>query len=390
MKNSSVLLTIYIIGFFGFASQSLLFPVIPLYAARLGASVSEVGLLVALLSYSTALFMIPFGLLSDRFGRRTFFITGLAICALASLLYILTTDSVQLSLIRIIHGIGSAALIPATIATVLDLSPPEQRGKTLGWYTTATQLGLMIGPVIGGFVLNSFGFEATFIGGGILSLIGLAIIFARFSVIPQKETLEFSVNKSWGWLKQRYLYGALLTPLTIALGVGTLGAYIPIYGEGFGITAVGAGLIITLSFASSAMLRVVAGTMSDKVGRQPMIICGLVLGAVMIALISRFHSLLLLSIISFCFGIGVGIVQPSSMALTADLSPKEAKGLSMAMFTTAFQIGNAIGPTAMGAIAEISNLETMFLACGLSLTFGLLIIYILFRTRQKTVVKMAS
>jgi MFS family permease len=181
-----------------------------------------------------------------------------------------------------------------------------------------------------------------------------------------------------------------LTPFTIALGIGTIGAYIPLYVEGFGITTIGAGLIITLSFASSASLRIAAGTLSDKIGRKPMIMFGLLIGTVTIALISQFHTLFLLSIIAFCFGIGVGIVQPSSMALTADLSPKEAKGLATGMFTSAYQIGNAVGPTAMGAVAGISNLETMFLACGLSLAVGLLIIITLFRTRPKTGVKMAS
>jgi MFS family permease len=380
LKNSYILPTIYIIGFFGFASQSLIFPVMPLYAAQLGASVSEVGLIVALVAYGNALFMIPFGLLSDRFGRRTFLIAGFVICTLTTLLYTLTTNIVQLSLLRALHGIGLAAQTPTIIATVLDLSPEEQRGKALGWITAATQTGLMAGPIIGGSILNSFGFGTAFISSSIFSLIGLVVLLARLSTIPQRKTVEVNINKSWGWLKQRPLYGGLLTTFAIAMGIGTLGAYIPIYVAGFGITAAGAGLIITLSFASSAMLRVQSGTLSDKVGRKPLMIFGLVLGAAMIALISRFHSLILLGIISFCFGIGIAFVQPSSMALTADLSPKGAKGLASGMFTCAYQIGNAVGPTAMGAVAGISNLETMFLACGSSIAFTLLIIIILFRT----------
>ncbi len=390
MKNSSILPTIYIIGFLGFASQSLIVPVMPLYATQLGASISEVGLIVAIIAYGNALFMIPFGLLSDRFGRRTFLIAGFAISTLSTLLYTLTTNTLQLSLLRVIHGIGLAAQTPTIIATVLDLSPEEQRGKALGWITTATQAGLMAGPVIGGSILNRFGFNAAFVSSSIFSLLGLAIILARLNTIPQRKTAEFIINKSWAWLKQKPLYGGILTPFAIALGIGTLGAYIPIYSQGFGITAAGAGLIITLSFASSAMLRVAAGTLSDKRGRKPLIIFGLVFGAIMIALISRFHSLILLSITAFCFGIGIGFVQPSSLALIADLAPKEAKGLATGMFTSAYQIGNAVGPTAMGVVAGISNLETMFLTCGLSIAFCLLIIVLLFGTGRKTGVKLAS
>jgi DHA1 family multidrug resistance protein-like MFS transporter len=208
--------------------------------------------------------------------------------------------------------------------------------------------------------------------------------------MPQRETTEFTVNKSWGWLKQKELYGALLTTFTITLGIGTIGAYIPLYVEGFGITTTGAGLIISLCFLSSASLRIAAGTLSDKIGRKPIIMFGLIISTVMIALISQFHTLLLLSITVFCFGIGSGLVQPSSLALTSDLSPKEAKGLATGMFTSAYQIGNAVGPTAMGVVAGASNLKTMFLACGLSLAVGLIIIITLFRTRPKTGAKMAS
>lgn len=383
MKNSSLLPIIYLTGFFGFASQNLLVPVMPLYATKLGASVAEVGFIVALIAYGTALFMIPFGLLSDRFGRRTYFIIGFVILTLSPVLYIWTTDPVQLSIVRALNGVGAAAQIPTTIATVLDLAPEEQRGRTLGWYTTATQCGLMIGPVLGGYVLNVLGFTAAFIGSSILAFIGLAIILWQFNRIPCREHAEFSANRSWNWLKQRNLYGGLLAPLTLAVGVGTLGAFIPLYGASFGINATGAGLIITLSFASSAVLRLPAGTFSDRVGRQPLIMGGLVLAAVSMALVSQFHSLMLLSIIALCFGAAQGVIQPSGMALIADLSPKKAKGLGMGMFTTAFQIGYAVGPTAMGAVAERSNFEIMFIACSLSLALGLLIIFILFRTSRK-------
>jgi MFS family permease len=168
LKNSSVLPIIYTIGFFQFASQSFLFPVMPLYATKLGASISEVGLIVAFIAYGNALFMIPFGLLSDRFGRRTFLIAGLVISTLSALLYTLTINPLQLSILRITHGVGLAAQVPTTIAMALDLSPENQRGKAIGWYTTATQSGLMIGPIIGGYVLNNFGFASAFLGCGLL------------------------------------------------------------------------------------------------------------------------------------------------------------------------------------------------------------------------------
>ena len=86
MKNSFTLITLYIIAFVGFAGFSFLFPVIPLYAADLGATVAEVGVIVATISYVTAFFLIPFGMLSDKFGRHKLLVGGLAIFTLAPLL----------------------------------------------------------------------------------------------------------------------------------------------------------------------------------------------------------------------------------------------------------------------------------------------------------------
>jgi MFS family permease len=385
VKNSNILPIIYLIGFFEFCSQSVLIPVIPLYSSGLSASISEIGVIVALLSYGTALFMIPFGLLSDRVGRRTLLVIGLIISAICPFLYSFTTTITQLSLLRALHGIGLAAQIPVTIAAVLDLSPANQRGKALGWYTTATQSGLMVGPVIGGYLLNSLSFSAVFITSSIFSVAGLIIVLLRSREIPQRKIDTIGGSLTFNWLKQKALYGAILTPFAISLGLGTVNAYMPIYCKGFDISVIGAGLIITLAYASSAMLRVFAGSVSDKIGRKPMILTGLALSAIMIGLIANFNTLISLSIVAFCFGIGMGIVQPSSMALTADLASDKSRGLAIGMFTSLYQFGSAVGPTVMGAVAASSNLQLMFLTCGISLAFCLLIIYILFQTPRNIV-----
>jgi MFS family permease len=351
----------------------------------LNASISEIGIVVALLSYGTAIFMIPSGLLSDRIGRKTLLIIGLLISTICPIFYSFTTTLIQLSLLRAVHGIGLAAQIPVTIAAVLDLSPANQRGKALGWYTTATQSGLMIGPVIGGYLLNTFSFNVVFTSSGIFSLVGLLIVLLKSREIPQRIVDATSGSFGLHWLKQKAFYGAILTPFAISLGLGTINAFMPIYCKGFNISVVGAGLIITLAYASSAMLRVVAGSVSDKIGRKPMILSGLALSALMIALISGLNTLVFLSIVAFCFGIGMGVVQPASMALTADLASDKARGLAIGIYTSLYQFGAAIGPTAMGAVAASSSLQTMYLTCGISLAFCLLIIYILLHTGKNIV-----
>jgi MFS family permease len=135
LKNSFTLITLYIVAFVGFAGFSFMFPVIPLYATELGASVSQVGVIVATISYVTAFFLIPFGMLSDRFGRQKLLVGGLAVFTLAPLLYPLANNPGQLILVRAIHGLAAAAFLPTAIALVVDLTPEAKRGEAIGWYT---------------------------------------------------------------------------------------------------------------------------------------------------------------------------------------------------------------------------------------------------------------
>jgi len=383
LKNSFTLITLYIVAFVGFAGFSFLFPVIPLYAAELGATVAEVGLIVATISYVTAFFLIPFGMLSDKFGRHELLVGGLAVFTLAPLLYPLANNPEQLIWVRAIHGLAAAAFLPTAIALVVDLTPETKRGEAIGWYTASLQLGLMAGPITGGFLTSHFGFDAAFYGCSAISLIGLVLAFSRLRAISHRPTaIPGKASSSWHWLGQPLAIAVLLAPLLVAVGSGTIGSYIPLYGRGFGMTEADAGAIITALYASSALLRAPAGRLSDSVDRKLLLIVGVGLSAIAVSLFPFFHSLSQFIIIGIIFGIGMGIAMPASLAMAADFSPVGGRGLSMSIPTCFFQVGLAVGPTAMGYVAGISSFETMFLACAASLVFGLLIMLGLMRVQK--------
>jgi MFS family permease len=383
LKNSFTLITLYIVAFVGYAGFSFMFPVIPLYAADLGAPVSEVGLIVATISYVTAFFLIPFGMLSDRFGRQKLLIGGLAVFTLAPLLYPLANSTGQLILVRAIHGLGAAAFLPAAIALVVDLTPETKRGTAIGWYTASLQLGLMAGPITGGFLTSQFGFNAAFYGCSAISFIGLVLAFSRLRSIPDRPAVvPEKAGSSWRWLGQPLAIAVLLAPLLVAVGSGTIGSYIPLYGMGFGMTETDAGAIITAVYASSAALRAPAGRLADRVDRKLLLIGGVGLSAVAVSLFAFFHGLPQFILIGIVFGIGMGIAMPASLVMAADFSSAGGRGVAMAIPTCFFNIGLALGPTAMGFVANTHGFKTMFLACAASLVFGLLIMLGLMRAQK--------
>lgn len=374
MKNSFTLITLYIVAFVGFAGFSFLFPVIPLYAAELGATVAEVGVIVATISYVTAFLLIPFGMLSDRFGRQKLLVGGLVIFTLAPLLYPLANNPEQLIWFRAIHGLAAAAFLPTAIALVIDLTPEAKRGEAIGWYTASLQLGLMAGPITGGFLTSQFGFDAAFYGCSAISFIGLALAFSRLRAIAHRpESIPVEASSSWRWLGQPLAIAVLLATLLVAVGSGTIGSYIPLYGREFGMTEADAGAIITAVYASSALLRAPVGRLADRIDRKILLIGGVALSAIAVSLFSFFHGLSQFIIIGIIFGIGMGIAMPASLVMAADFSSASGRALSMAIPTCFFNVGLAAGPTVMGYVAQMSSFETMFLACAASLAFGLFI-----------------
>jgi len=376
------LLPLYVVGFCGYTGFSLLFPVIPKYADALGAPLPVVGLAVATFSYLTALTMIPFGILSDRVGRRILLVVGLVIYTLTPLLYIIVTDPLQLIIVRGVHGLASAAFIPAATALVVDASPLQKRGEALGWFTAATMLGFVFGPITGGFLLHSYGFDATFYACSLTSLLALLLILPWLKSMPGKPAKMEAGGSAWGWLLQRRAAGALLTPLFVTFGSGAIVAFMPLYGEGINITASQVGIIITAIYASSSLLRAPAGRLSDRIGREVVILCGFAISAVALLFFAFVTSFPTLIVVGVVFGFGMGLAMPAAFALVADLAPLRARGLAMGAASSSLQAGVAIGATAMGGVAAVTGFGSMFGICSAILAAGLLAVFFLLGSRS--------
>ncbi len=374
------LLPLYAVAFCGHAGFGLLFPVIPLYAQTLGAPVAMVGFAVGVFSYAAALTMIPFGMLSDRFGRRRFLVAGLVMFTVAPLFYVWVSSPAQLILVRVFHGLASAAFIPPANALVVDMTPPDRRGEALGWFTSAIMIGFIVGPITGGFLLDCCGFNAAFYASVAASLAALLLILPWLKGMPAALVSVGSEGEGlWVWLRQRRVIGALGTVLFIVFGSGTIVAFMPLHGAGIGVSAAQAGIIITAMYASSALLRAPAGILSDRMGREIVILVGFIVSAAAVALFSVFGSFGLLMVVGIVFGFGMGLAVTAGFALAADLASLNARGLAMGAANSSLQAGLAIGATAMGGVATALGFESMFAICGAILAAGLAVVFFLIR-----------
>lgn len=380
MNNRRSLITLCIAGFAGNINFSLLFPVLPYYAEAMAASPSQVGLILASYSYVAAIALIPFGMLSDRVGSRIMLIASLVVFSLAPLLYPLAANLTQLALVRAFHGLASAMFFPAACALALDTTSPGRWGEALGWFTTSTQLALVVGPVLGGVLLNYCGFSAAFYSCSAVPLLGLIFVLIRRDTLPQKSAERVASSDSWSWLKQRKVFAGLAAPFFFTVGSGTIFTFMPLYGQGFGVDEAEAGIIIAALYAGSTLLRIPGGKLSDRFGRKPVILVGLIISGIAIALISFTNFFAGLIAAAALFGAGMGLAMPAAYALVADLTSPRVRGLTMGMTSGFLHAGLAIGPTIMGVVANASGYILMFRSCTLSLILGLLITLILTRS----------
>jgi EmrB/QacA subfamily drug resistance transporter len=128
---------------------------------------------------SAAVFTVPFGRIADIYGRRRILLYGNVVFAVFSLLSAVAWSPAVLIVSRILQGIGSAMLFATSMALLTSVFPPGERGRVLGNNVTAVYLGLALGPFLGGFLTQHFGWRSVFVVNFLLGMVLVATITWR-------------------------------------------------------------------------------------------------------------------------------------------------------------------------------------------------------------------
>ena len=150
------------IGFLCFVGAYMRIPVLPLFAASLGANTAQVGMINAAFMLSTGVLAIPSGFLSDRVGQWPMLLGGLLTIAGSSLLIPLSSGPLMMGCVYLLFGAGLAAFAPGMMSLVADVTPANRLGRAYGWYTTAVYIAMTLGPASGGFLAKGLGLRQVF------------------------------------------------------------------------------------------------------------------------------------------------------------------------------------------------------------------------------------
>lgn len=339
-------------------------PLLPGYADELGLSKAEAGLLAAAYPLGVLLAGLPAGFASVRFGVKPTVLVGLAVMVATTMAFGFGDSIWVLDAARFAQGLASSFAWAAGLAWLLQATPADRRGQTIGSAMAAAIVGALLGPLLGA-TASTIGTELAF---GIVAALTL-VLAAWAAVTPAAPGGELgspvAVLRALG--KPAILRSAWFVALP-ALLFGVLGVLAPLRLDELGAGAVAIGGAFLVAAAFEATLAPVLGRLSDRRGRLAVLRGSLAAATVLAATIPWLDHRWSLIAAVVAAGPTFGSFWAPALAQLADEA--EAIGLAhaygFALVNVAWAPGQAVGAAVGGALGQATSDAVPFLALSLA------------------------
>lgn len=360
-------------------TNGILFVILPLHVAalpglkafHLGTPVL-VGLLISLHGLVFVVSQFAIGALSDRAARRKPFIQGgLLLLAASTAAFVLARSFVDLLILRLLQGLAIGLVIPTSMALIARSTVRQTRGSSIGIYDTTRMVGLGLGPLIGGLLYVSFGFTAVFLVAAGFAFVSLVLVHVLVRETPAAVAGGLSPPAPMldPALVNAGSLGLVLAATLMAMIHATLTALENELNLRLQQTALGFGIAFSALIFSRLLIQVPLGRLSDRIGRKPLIVGGLILMAPATVLLVRAETTLQFTLLMVVQGIAMAAIASPAYALAADVARLGQEGQQMGMVTLGFGLGMAVGPFLAGSLAVLA-FELPFVVGGLATLFG--------------------
>ena len=341
-------------------------PLLPIYAENLGATGIWLGVIFSAFALSRSVFMPIIGRISDRRGRKWIILTGMFAYAVLSLAYLVAGSVYSLTAVRFAHGLASAMVVPIAMAYIADLSEKGKEGSHMGNFSISMFLGMGVGPLLGGFLNDTFGMPSVFYA--MAGLSAFATLLVAIS-LPESRSGRFALPDAPSTpmpalIKLPVMQGVMVFAFISALGRGGMMVFVPVFGPLIAISPFEVGIVLSANTFLMALLQVPIGRLTDTGNKVALIVAGSTIAAIALAVIPLTHSFLPLLLVTSLIGVGGAIQQPAIMALTVDAGRTIGMGTSMGAYNTVFGIGMIIAPLMGGAFMDFVGIEAVFYVGG--------------------------
>jgi MFS family permease len=335
-------------------------PLLGELASDYGLSKGGSGLLVAAFAIGALAAALPAGVATTRFGVRTSVLAGLALMSLASLAFGLAGDPWALGVARLVQGAGSTLSWAGASTWLITAAPRSQRGQVLGSAISAAVVGALLGPVIGS-VASAVGIGPTFAA---VSIIG-GLLIAWTYATPGAPAEPQPLSALWPVLRVPSFLGGLWMMLLPSLLFGVLIVLVPLdlTAAGWGAAAIGG--VFLAGAAAEAVMHPLIGRYSDRRGRRAPLRLALVSSLAISVALAWAGTAALVAAFAFLACLAYGSFFAPASAYVSDAAERNGltQGLAFGVVNAAWALGNAIGPSVGGRLADAVGDAVPFLLC---------------------------
>ncbi|HYI38054.1 MAG TPA: MFS transporter [Thermoleophilaceae bacterium] len=352
--------------------------------------------------------LLTAGSLGDRFGRKRALQFGLLVFAVGSAASALATSSEMLTATRALMGVGGAFIMPSTLSIITAIFPAEERGKAIGAWAAVSGLGIVLGPVAGGALLEAFDWSAVFwvnvpiaalaivagmrlipesrdprarpldLRGAALSMAGLTAVVWSIIEAPERGWTSPAVLAATAggvvvlagfarWERRarypmldlalfrdlRFSAASITISLLFAALLGTVFILTQHLQSVLDYDALGAGLRITPLGAGVIVASAASARLTDRVGTKIMVAGGMSviaagLGALSLVTVDSGYGLIAATLVTMGAGIGMTMA-PATDAIMGSV-PISHAGIGSAMNDTTRMVGGALGVAVLGSV----------------------------------------
>jgi len=377
--------------------------ILPLYLKSLGASVGQIGLFFTLLNILPLILQILGGWISDSLGRLKSIAMGSLAGVLSYIGLILAPTWQWVFFGESLGAITRSLIGPSFGAFIAEESAEENRARVYGITQTIFLIVTVVGPPLGGWLTESYGFKFMLIIAAIIYFCAtiLRVLMAKRAASHEKKTASgkltiSSLKSNLGAMTAIILSGGVVTWLLITDGVRDIsfnlsGTYIPLYIEQFGgLGTTEIGWLASILGISSMLINIPAGWLADKKGERVNIVLGFFLQFIALIIFVRLDTFWGYAVVWSLFGLGSGLMQPAYQSLLSKALPEKLRGTGFGLIQSSLGLFSLPAPYVGGYLYENISPRLPFLITGWASLLAIIPAWLKFKLPDKKEIEVTA
>lgn len=346
---------------------TLVVPALPRFADRYGLSDSMAAAIF--LAFPLAqLVTSPFaGRAADRLGRRPVMVGSVVLMLVATVAFAAADGVATLTIARALQGVAGCLIWTAGLAALSDTVPQERLGYRMALAETLGGGAGLLGPVVGGPMIDAFGTGWTFLAAAALPLVLLPLVAALPETRRPGTVTPPLLPAVRALVRQPGARGGAIGLAVLAAVLALLEPLVPLHlDDRFGLSSTGVGLVFAAWFLAFFLVSPLAGRWSDRHGRRWPLLVGGLAGAALLPLVPLAPGPVPVALALAALGTALAVMAAPTGPLLAEAVDRAGMGgnygLSSSVMTLVFAAGYTLGPATASAASAVTSFEVIALA----------------------------